>query len=137
LQNGIGNVEALTDAFGGARVLAGSTYSSGATLGMGRVLHSTLGPTWIGESLGGTSARVTELAERFTRAGLPTTVFDNILDVVWSKFVHNCAINPISAVTGLRPGEIARDPAAHSLARLLDEVLAEVECERNEGRQGA
>ena len=50
------------------------------------------------------------------------------MGVVWSKFVHNCAINPISAITGLRPGEIARDPAAaHLLVRLLDEILAVVE----------
>jgi 2-dehydropantoate 2-reductase len=42
---------------------------------------------------------------------------------VWSKFVHNCAINPIAAVTGLRPGEIARNAAA---AAMLNRVLAEV-----------
>ncbi len=46
---------------------------------------------------------------------------------IWSKFVHNCAINPISAVTRLRPGEIARARAAAALLdRLLDELLAVV-----------
>jgi 2-dehydropantoate 2-reductase len=128
LQNGIGNVEALSKVVGGERVLAGSTYNSGTTLGMGRALHSNSGPTWIGESLGGSSTRVAEMAARFTQVGLPTTASDNIMGVVWSKFVHNCAINPISAITGLRPGEIARDPAAaHLLVRLLDEILAVVE----------
>ena len=76
---------------------------------MGRALHSNSGPTWIGELLGGASTRVAEMAARLTKVGLPTMASDNIMGVVWSKFVHNCAINPISAITGLRPGEIARD----------------------------
>jgi 2-dehydropantoate 2-reductase len=44
LQNGIGNVEALGEALGLERVVAGSTYNSGATLGLARVLHSSAGP---------------------------------------------------------------------------------------------
>jgi 2-dehydropantoate 2-reductase len=127
LQNGIGNVEALAEAVGLERVVAGSTYNSGTTLGVGRVLHSNVGPTWIGEAAGGSSERVRDLAKRLTSVGLPTTVFENIMSVVWSKFVHNCAINPVSAITGLRPGEIARDPsAAEIMAALLDEILAVV-----------
>lgn len=129
LQNGIGNIEALVAALGEGRVLAGSTYNSGATLGLGRVLHSNRGPTVIGELNGAVTPRVADLARRFTDAGLPTTISDNVMGVVWSKFVHNCAINPVSAITGLRPGEIARDPAAADLlAQLLDEILAVVEC---------
>lgn len=128
LQNGIGNVEALVAALGEKRVLAGSTYNSGATLGLGRVLHSNPGPTVIGELDGTASPRISDIAARFTEAGLPTSVSDNIMGVVWSKFVHNCAINPVSAITRLRPGEIARDPAAADLlALLLDEILAVVE----------
>ena len=127
LQNGIGNVEALVDGLGERRVLAGSTYNSGATLGIARTLHSNAGPTTIGELDGSSSARVKDVAARFTGAGLPTTVSGNIMGVVWSKFVHNCAINPVSALTGLRPGEIARDRAAATLLeRLLDEILAVV-----------
>jgi 2-dehydropantoate 2-reductase len=40
------------------------------------------------------------------------------------KFVLNVAINPVSAITGLRPGEIARtEPARRLLERALDEAL--------------
>jgi 2-dehydropantoate 2-reductase len=63
-----------------------------------------------------------------TAAGLPTTVSENVMSIIWSKFVHNCAINAVSAITGLRPGEIARNPsAAWIMEALLDEILAVVD----------
>jgi 2-dehydropantoate 2-reductase len=128
LQNGIGNVEALGEALGLERVVAGSTYNSGATLGLARVLHSNAGPTWIGEAVGGSSDRVCDLARRMTAAGLPITVSENVMSLIWSKFVHNCAINAVSAITGLRPGEIARNAsAAWIMEALLDEILAVVD----------
>jgi 2-dehydropantoate 2-reductase len=66
----------------------------------------------------------------FEAGGLPFEVVTNVVAVVWSKFVHNCAINPIAAATGLRSGEIARDPhVAALLDSVLDEVLAVVEAE--------
>jgi 2-dehydropantoate 2-reductase len=123
LQNGIGNIEALSDVLGRGRVLAGSTYNSGAGLGPGRTAHTNLGLTVIGELDSDISERALRVAGMFEAAGLPFEVVDNIEGHVWSKFVHNCAINPVSAITGLRPGEIARTAAA---AELLDRVLTEV-----------
>ncbi len=115
---------------GQARVLAGSTYNSGAGLAPGRAVHTNLGPTVLGELDGTMSERAKGIARRFADAGLPTEVSDNVKGHVWSKFVHNCAINPVSAVTGLRPGEIARNVAAAAmLDRLLDEALALVAAE--------
>jgi len=128
LQNGIGNVEALAEALGLERVVAGSTYNSGATPGLARVVHSNAGPTWIGEATGGASERVGDLARKLTAAGLPTTASENVMGTIWSKFVHNCALNAVSAITGLRPGEIARNSsAAWIVEALLDEILAVVD----------
>jgi 2-dehydropantoate 2-reductase len=49
LQNGIGNWEALAGRLGERRVLAGSTFNSGAGLGPGMSHHSDLGSSWLGE----------------------------------------------------------------------------------------
>ena len=130
LQNGIGNYEALSERLGEGRVLAGSTFNSGAGKGPGVAVHTNLGPTWIGELDGRVSERAKSIAEKFIAVGLPFEVVKNVKGVVWSKFVHNCAINPVAAVTGLRSGEIARNAAAAKmLDRVLDEVLAVVEAE--------
>jgi 2-dehydropantoate 2-reductase len=127
LQNGIGNVEALTAVLGRDRVVAGTTYNSAARLAPGRVLHSNIGETTIGEFDGGSSERVSAVAALFRRAGLPIAVSDNVIGHIWMKFVLNVAINPVAAITGLRPGEIARtEPARRLLERVLDEALAVV-----------
>lgn len=127
LQNGIGNWETLAAHLGANRVVAGSTYNSGANLGPGRASHTDFGITVIGEIDGTLSDRARAVAQLFQAAGLPTEVSDNVQGHIWSKFVHNCAINPVSAVTGLRPFEIARTAAASALLdRLLDEILAVV-----------
>jgi 2-dehydropantoate 2-reductase len=127
LQNGIGNVEALVATLGRDRVIGGTTYNSAARLAPGRVRHSNIGETTIGELDGRSSERIAALAALFREAGLPIAVSDNVIGHIWMKFVLNVAINPVSAMTGLRPGEIARTaPARRLLERALDEVLAVV-----------
>lgn len=124
LQNGIGNVEALVAVLGAQRVIAGATMNSAAFLGPGHVRHTNVGPTVIGLPGGSPTARVRALAARLSDAGFPTTATDNAMGHVWAKFVLNCAINPLCALTGLRAGEIARHPpTARLLERVLDEVL--------------
>ncbi len=125
LQNGIGNVEALAAVLGAHRVIAGSTFNSAAFIAAGHVHHTNVGPTVIGMPDGSLTDRVRALAAQFSAAGLPTVASDNAMGHIWSKFVLNCAINPLAALTGLRPGEIARHaPALRLMERLLDEVLA-------------
>jgi 2-dehydropantoate 2-reductase len=79
----------------------------------------------IGMPEGQPTERVHALAVQLSAAGFPTVASDNAMGHVWSKFVLNCAINPVSALTGLRGGEIVRHPpTARLLEHLLDEVLA-------------
>ncbi|HUL06653.1 MAG TPA: 2-dehydropantoate 2-reductase [Candidatus Acidoferrum sp.] len=125
LQNGIGNVEALVAVLGAQRVIAGSTMNSAAFVERGHVRHTNVGPTVIGLPEGPPTEFVRALAARLSAAGFPTTASDNAMGHVWAKFVLNCAINPLCALTGLRAGEIARHPpTARLLEQVLDEVLA-------------
>jgi 2-dehydropantoate 2-reductase len=124
LQNGIGNLEILCAKLGEARVAGGLTYHSGAVRAPGHVSHTHAGPTWLGELDGHRSARVDDLAARLAKAGFAPTVVDNIVGTIWTKFVHNCAVNPVCAATGLRVGEIPRNRAADALqTRIIEEAL--------------
>ncbi len=130
LQNGIGNVETLVEVFGAARVVAGPTMNSCARTGPGRITHTYLGETIIGELDGRTTDRLNALADLLRRAELPVETTDNVQGHIWQKFVLNAAINPVAAITRLRPGEIAERPSAVALVdRLLDEIMAVIEAE--------
>ncbi|MFO1349384.1 MAG: 2-dehydropantoate 2-reductase [Gammaproteobacteria bacterium] len=121
----MGNLEILIEALGKTRVLGGLSYHSGALRGPGHASHTHAGPTWLGELDGSRSARVAQLHEMLAAAGFKPETVDNIIGYIWSKFIHNCAINPICAATGLRVGELARVPAADALqTKIIEEALA-------------
>ena len=128
LQNGIGNIEALSAVLGEERVVGGISYHSAALEGLGHVSHTNDGTTFIGELNGAISKRVKDLAEAFEKASLSPEITADILGVIWGKFVVNCGINPLCAVTGLRSGEIARNNAAAEMqTKILEEIMAVVE----------
>ncbi len=127
LQNGIGNVETLHEVLGRGRVMGGTSNHSAALRGPGHVTHTHAAPTWIGELDGGSTERLRVTEQALATAGFTPVVVDNITAHIWNKFVLNCGINAISAVTGLRLGELVRTPAVDELqTRILEEVLAVV-----------
>ena len=127
LQNGIGNVEELVKILGPGRVVGGISYHSAALSAPGHALHTNTGPTYIGELDGSSSDRVQELMNTMRLSGFEPEVVPDIMSVIWSKFVLNCGINPLCAVSGLRAGEVARNAAADLMQSLvLDEVMAVV-----------
>ena len=128
LQNGIGNVETLVAALGEKRVVAGVTMNSGAHPGPGRVAYTNAGLTQIGELDGSRSARIEQIAKMLSAAEIPTEVVDDAMANIWGKFVLNCAINALTAVSGLRSGEIYRTPEMSAFQdRIIDEILLVVE----------
>lgn len=124
LQNGIGNLEALVDVLGVERVIAGVTYNSGTGEGPARSWHTHLGQTTMGEASGRITPRLQALAERLRSQGMPVEIDTRVESAIWSKFVHNCAINPVSALTGLRPAQIMQTaPARALMEHVIDEIL--------------
>lgn len=127
LQNGIGNVEALVAALGDGRVVGGSSMSSFAVAGPGHVTQTHRGATTVGELDGRRSKRIAAVCGLLERGGFATVVADDVMAVIWQKFLLNLAINPLCAITGLRLGELARLPAMDAFQdRVLDEALAVV-----------
>ena len=124
LQNGIGNVEVLVEVLGRARVVAGVTMNSGAHPEPGRSVYTNADMTTIGELDGGQSARIRAVADMLNKAGIETEVVGDPMSFVYGKFVLNCGVNAIAAVTGLRSGEVYRTPELRTLqGHMIDEVL--------------
>jgi 2-dehydropantoate 2-reductase len=121
LQNGLGHEEVLAKAVGRERLLAGKTYVGGVFLAPGVVRAGVQGKlTLIGEPAGGhpdkRSERVQRVAAEFERAGLKTTVSDNITGVIWDKLLVNTATGALSAITRLPYGLLYAVPALEATA---------------------
>jgi 2-dehydropantoate 2-reductase len=125
LQNGLGNIETLVGTLGDDRVLAGLTFHSGDMQGPGHVSHTNEGPTFIGEISDGATDRLLQLSKHLGEADMDPVVESDIMNTIWGKFVHNCGINAICAITDLRPGHISAVPQLEEFQRMIiDEVLA-------------
>ncbi len=117
LQNGMGHEDILAEFVGRERVLAGKTYVGGVMLAPGRIISGTEGKhTYIGELDGSLSERVQRIAAEFNRAGLATTVSDNIVGTMWDKLLVNVATGALSAITRLTYGELYAVPQVKATA---------------------
>ena len=128
LQNGIGNVEALVEELGRERVIAGVSMNSAANPAAGRSAYTNVGMTSIGELDGRDTVRIRQVAAMLNKAEIPTEIIPDPLNWIWGKFVLNCGVNALSAITGLRSGEVYRTPEVSALQdRVIDEIMAVVE----------
>ena len=74
------------------------------------------------------SARVSQVAAMLNKAEIPTEIIPDPMNWIWGKFVLNCGVNALTAITGLRSGEIYRTPEVSALQdRVIDEILAVVD----------
>lgn len=125
MQNGLGNAEALVRALGIGRVFMGSTRVSADRPAPGCPRATRIDPSAVGELNAEPLPRTTWFAEKLAEGGLPTEVSENVVGVLWSKFIHNCGINALSGITGLRMGEVSRTPGLGQLRwQVIDEALS-------------
>lgn len=107
--------------------MGGVSYHSAALENLGHVNHTNGGSTFIGELDGTISLRLKNLENIFQNALLSPEITADIFGVIWGKFIVNCDINPLCAVTGLRSGEISQKTAADEMqTKILEEIMAVV-----------
>lgn len=127
LQNGLGNLDLIRAALPGhERIILGTTAHGAALLGPGRLRHTGKGATLIGDPAqpGNRRFDLTPISRALTRAGFETTVAENIHTAIWDKLIVNVAINALTALTGLRNGELLDDPELQPvIAQLVDESV--------------
>jgi 2-dehydropantoate 2-reductase len=125
LQNGVGNVEILAEVLGASRVLAGLSFQSGDLVEPGFVRHTNNGDTYLGELDRARTPRLIEIESLFAEAGVNPVLVDDVMTTIWAKFVHNCGINALCALTGLRPGHIQEVPELDAFQTgLIEEAVA-------------
>jgi len=122
LQNGLGNVEALTDHVDADRVFGGSTAEGATVLGAGSIRHAGRGPTVVAPVVPQRLDAAERLALVLTDAGFDATARPDLDRVLWGKLLINAVINPLTALLGVQNGQLVEILSAH-------ELLKDVTCE--------
>lgn len=125
LQNGLGNVEKLTQRLGAESTIAGTTTEGAMTTEAGAVTHTGLGTTWLGEISGKLTDRCLIIQEAFRKAGFNTIISNNIKGVLWAKAIVNSSINSITAITRVRNGDVLKISELREVAsKVVEEGVA-------------
>jgi 2-dehydropantoate 2-reductase len=128
LQNGMGNAEIIAEHTPSNRVLAGTTSHGATMLRAGSIRHAGAGPTTVGMWAGGAKefqiAR--QIADQFTQAGIETAAVEAVRPVIWDKLLVNVGINAITALTGIKNGQILDLESTREISRVAVEEAAAV-----------
>lgn len=107
LQNGLGNIEKINEVVDSQQIVAGTSTNGGSMVEPGKVNHAGSGGTIIGEINGKVTGRIENLRDTLDLEDLgPCTVSENVMGLIWDKLLVNVGINPLTAVTGLKNGEL-------------------------------
>lgn len=115
LQNGVSNAAKLSDILG-RPVLPVAVYVASRMDGTGVVCHEGRGDL----EMSGDGAQ--DVADVLNAAKIETKVSDNVMSSLWAKLVLNCAINPLSAITGFAYGKLAEQDG---MPKLMQDIAKE------------
>lgn len=123
LQNGMGNADIISAIIPPDQVVAGTTSHGATLLGPGLIHHAGTGPTAIGPWSKTSSSNLEAIKDLFCKAGIETQLEYNIQLIIWKKLIINVGINAITALTGIKNGQIVdAPPTANLVHRAVQEA---------------
>jgi 2-dehydropantoate 2-reductase len=127
LQNGLGNVETISQIVGDHRAVGGRLIFGIRIPEAGRVEITVYADKVM---LGSPSnkvdfARLEAIAAAFTEAGIPTEATLEIGQFIWGKVFYNCCLNPLSALLEVTYGELSEHSETRQMmASVIEEIFA-------------
>jgi 2-dehydropantoate 2-reductase len=123
LLNGMRHLDALDARFGSGRVLGGSCFISAKLEEDGQIAHVTddIHRLAFGERSGGRSPRVEALAAALAGAKFESVASEQILLVMWEKWVFLASLAGITCLTRAAVGDVITAEGADLGAALLEE----------------
>lgn len=125
LQNGLGNIEKINTVVDIEQIIAGTSSNGASMIEPGKINHAGNGGTTIGEIDGSMTERIKELGEILNIPKLgPLKISDNVMGLIWDKLLVNVGINPLTAITGLKNGQLLEnEESILLLEKLVDEGI--------------
>jgi len=117
LQNGLGNIEIISEVVGPERVIGGITSQGATLLDIGYSRHAGKGETVIGRIDGKIPVQLRQIREIFNKASLETRISRDIKGLIWSKLIINVGINALTGITRLNNGRLVEFPGTRKILR--------------------
>ena len=127
LQNGLGNVETISQIVGDHRAVGGRLIFGIKIPEAGRAEITVYADKVM---LGSPSrtvdfAQLETIAAAFTEAGIPTEATLEIGQFIWGKVFYNCCLNPLSALLQVTYGELSEHPETRQImTSVIEEIFA-------------
>lgn len=109
LQNGLGNLDALSQAVGAERASQGVTAQGATMLRPGEVRHAGVAPTHIAV-LPERAALIEDSITLLNQAGIETMATDSADSLIWGKLAVNAGLNPLTALLEVPNGGLLETP---------------------------
>ena len=124
-QNGYGNYEKAVEIFGEGKVILGRVIFGSEVIEPGHIRITVCADDVV---IGDPSGKMDEdflrdLADLFTKAGLPTRYEREVYKFLWDKIIYNCALNPLGALLEVNYGTLAENPYTKEL---MDNMVREI-----------
>ncbi|MDD3269732.1 MAG: ketopantoate reductase family protein [Syntrophomonadaceae bacterium] len=126
-QNGYGNFEAAARFIPQEQIILARVIFGAETLSAGSSKVTVIADDVI---LGNPLRTInidflTNLADIFTQAGIPTRASDDVMKYVWGKITYNSALNPLGAILEVNYGKLAQMDSSRSLMNsIIEEIFA-------------
>lgn len=106
LQNGIGNIQIISELVGQDKVIGGVTSQGANVVEPGHIRHAGKGETIIGRIDGRLTGALKNISNILNKAGFQTRISRDINGLIWSKLIINAGINALTALTRLNNGRL-------------------------------
>jgi 2-dehydropantoate 2-reductase len=121
LQNGLGNGDILSQTLGEERTAVGVTTYGATLLGPGKVRPGGEGMIAIGDH-----ARLSPLINLLQQGGFNLQQVADLSGLIWGKLLINVAINPLTALLGVKNGKLLESSAVIRLMGKAAQEAADV-----------
>lgn len=123
LQNGLGNIEKINKVVDKSQIIVGTSANGASFIEPGKIKHSGHGGTVLGEISGGKTGRIEEIHKIMDLDELGNAELSgNVMSLIWEKLIVNCGINPLTALTNLKNGELLENKESKEI---LDGIVSE------------
>ncbi len=118
IQNGLGAGERIAEHLPDQNILLGVAEGFGASVkAPGHAHHTSMKMIRIGSYKPGNEAVVEQVTELWRSAGFNASTYNDIKQLIWEKFICNCAYSAPCAVFEKTVGELLADPHGSAVSQ--------------------